>query len=53
MKLSQFAWYNSSAVVSDKDDGYAVVVIVNHLDNGVRKQIPPVLDGISVKAELV
>lgn len=51
MKLSQFAWYSSSAVVSEKD-GYSVVVFVKHLDNSVRKQITPVVDGISVKAEL-
>lgn len=51
MKLSQFAWYSSSAVVSEKD-GYAVVILVNKLDNGVRKLITPVIDGVGVKAEL-
>jgi len=51
MKLSQFAWYSSSAVVSEKD-GYAVVILVKHLDNSVRKQIAPVVNGVSVKAEL-
>lgn len=51
MKLSQYAWYSSSTVVSI-DDGFGVVVGVKQLDNAVRKQIPPVIDGVSVKAEV-
>lgn len=51
MKLSQYSWYSSSTVVSS-DDGYSVVVGVKRLDNHVRKLIPPVIDGISVKTEL-
>jgi hypothetical protein len=48
MKLSFYAWYNSSTVIFG-DDGYSVVIGVKHLDNQVRKLIPPVLNGISVK----
>lgn len=51
MKLSQYAWYSSSAVVTEPD-GYSVVVHVKHLDNKVRKLITPVVDGVSIKAEL-
>lgn len=51
MKLSMYAWYNSSAVVSEKS-GYSVVVGVKQLNNTVRKTIPPVVNGVSVKAEL-
>lgn len=50
MKLSQFSWYNSSSVLS-VEDGYTVVVVVKHIDNVVRKQVPPVVDGVSVKVE--
>jgi len=48
MKLSVYAWYNSSTVVSE-EDGYSVIIGVKHLDNQVRKLIPPVVNGISVK----
>lgn len=51
MKLSMYAWYSSSAVVSEKS-GYSVVVAVKQLNNTVRKTIPPVVNGVSVKAEL-
>lgn len=51
MKLSMYSWYSSSAVVSEAD-GFCVVVSVKHLDNKVRKIITPVVDGVSIKAEL-
>jgi len=50
MKLSQQAWYNSSVVLADSD-GYFVVIQVSKMDNQVRKLIPPIVDGVSVKAE--
>jgi hypothetical protein len=51
MKLSQYYWYSSSAVTTD-DDGYSVIVGVKVLDNTVRKIIPPVLNGVSVRTGL-
>lgn len=51
MKLSLYSWYSSSAVMSE-NDGYFIVVCVKHLDNKVRKIITPVIDGVSIKAEL-
>lgn len=51
MKLSQYAWYNSSTVLS-VDDGFGVVIGVKQLDNAVRKLVPPVIDGVSVKVEV-
>lgn len=50
MKLSQYAWYNSILVIPNSD-GYLVVVNVTKIDNQVRKLIPPVIDGVSVKTE--
>ena len=50
MKLSYFYWYNASGVFSGNGD-YHVVVNVKKLDNFVRKQIPPVIDGVVVKVE--
>lgn len=50
MKLSQHCWYANSTVVSNEGD-YSVVVVVKKLDNKVRKIIPPVIDGISIKVE--
>jgi len=51
MKLSQYSWYNSSAVLNETD-GYSIVVWVKVLDNKVRKLIPPVIDGVSVRTTL-
>lgn len=51
MKLSMYAWYNSSTVVSS-DDGFGVVIGVKHMDNHIRKLVPPVMNGISVKTEV-
>jgi hypothetical protein len=50
MKLSVYGWYNSSAVISDAD-GYAILISVKHIDNQVRKVIPPVLNGVNVRTE--
>lgn len=51
MKLSMYAWYSTSTVVS-VDDGFGVVVGVKHMDNSIRKLVPPVVNGVSVKAEV-
>jgi hypothetical protein len=51
MKLSAYSWYNSSTVVSH-DDGYSVVIGVKRLDNQVRKLVPPVVNGVSIKTEV-
>jgi hypothetical protein len=51
MKLSNYAWYSSSAVTS-AEDGYSIVVVVKVLNNQVRKLIPPVVNGISIKTEV-
>jgi hypothetical protein len=51
MKLSNYAWYNSSRVYST-NDGFGVIVAVYHVDNQVRKLIAPVFNGISIKTEV-
>ena len=51
MKLSIYSWYSSSTVIS-VDDGFGVVIGVKHMDNSIRKLVPPVVDGVSVKAEV-
>ncbi len=51
LKLSQYAWYSSSAVATDAD-GYSVLIHVHKLDNQVRKLIAPVINGVSIKTEL-
>lgn len=51
MKLSMYAWYNSSTVVS-VDDGFGVIIGVKQMDNTIRKLVPPVINGVSVKAEV-
>lgn len=51
MQLSQHWWYNSTSVVS-VDDGFGVVVGVKHIDNAVRKIVPPIVGNVSVKTEI-
>jgi hypothetical protein len=50
MKLSVHYWYSSSRVAS-ANDGFGVVVSVKQLDNTVRKTVPQVVDGISIRTE--
>lgn len=50
MKLSNYAFYKSSAVISE-DDGYGVTIVVTQIDNKVRKLIPPVVSGVNIKTE--
>jgi hypothetical protein len=52
MKLSFFHWYSASGVFSGDGD-YYIVVSVKKLDNFVRKNIPAVINGVTVKTELV
>ena len=51
MKLSQHAWYHSSHVVP-VEDGFMVSVVVKILNNNIRKYLPPVVNGISIKVEV-
>lgn len=51
MKLSNYSWYKNSAVCS-VPDGWGIVIVVEKLDNKVRKVIPPVVDGIATKTEV-
>lgn len=51
MKLSNYSWYKYSTVLGD-NDGYNVVVTVSNINNHIRKIIPPIVDGVSIKTEL-
>ena len=51
MKLSQYAWYNSSAV-ANVSDGFGIIVVTSRLDNKIRKIVPPLIDGISIRIEV-
>jgi len=51
MKLCNFCWYKSS-IVSIVSDGFGVSILVRRIDDQVRKTIPQVIDGVSVRTEL-
>ena len=51
MKYSQHAWYSSSVVFA-VDDGFGVVIEVSQMNDKIRKLISPVVNGVSVKAEV-
>jgi hypothetical protein len=48
MKLSQFGFYKSSHVELDGEE-YIVVVDVVKVDDKVRREVPPVINGVSIK----
>lgn len=50
MRLSNYWWYSSNRV-STLSDGFGVIVSVKQLDNIVRKTVPQVVDGISIRTE--
>lgn len=50
MKLSQYSWYVSSIVANEKD-GYSVLVIAKLLNNQIKKIIPAVHNGVSIKVD--
>ncbi len=52
IKFSNYSWYVGSMIVPDTE-GYNIIVNVNDLNNRVRKIIPPVIDGIGIKVEVV
>lgn len=51
MIFSQYSWYEGSTVVPDNGD-YCIVVNVSRMDNSVRKVIPIVHQGVSVRVEV-
>ncbi len=51
MRLATHSWYSSSRIIIEADD-YSVIIGVKHLDNTIRKLIPQVIDGVSIKTEL-
>lgn len=50
MTLSNYYWYQGTAVIADKDE-YCVVVYSRLIDDKVRKIIPNVHKNVSVKIE--
>jgi len=53
MTLSNYGWFKNMSIASDeKGCSFCVVVSVSKLDNSVRKVIPNVFEGVSVKTEL-
>ena len=51
MKLCQCAWYVDSTVVF-MDEGYGILIHVSKIDDKVRKEIPQVMDDISIRTEI-
>lgn len=52
MKYAVYSWYSSCGIMPGDGD-YCVVIYVKRLDNQIRKLIPPVINDISVKTEVV
>lgn len=51
MQLSDYAWYRSCSVVSDHDN-FIVLVGVSYINGRVRKIVPRIINGVSIKIEI-
>jgi len=51
MALSNYAWYHNIVVSPDGDD-WCILVSITNLDNSIRKIIPIVHRGFSVKVDV-
>lgn len=51
MTLAFYGWYQSSAVAADDGD-FIILVNVSRIDNGIKKIIPIVHRGVSVKVDV-
>lgn len=51
MKLAVYSWYKGSVIFA-VSDGWGITVSTKKLDNSVRKVIPPVIDGVSIRTEV-
>lgn len=51
MKLANYSWYKGSSILA-VSDGWGITVLVKELTNKVRKVIPPVINGLTVKIEV-
>jgi hypothetical protein len=49
MRLSVYSWYRGSHVQVDGDDWVVVINSSKPIDDGIRKAVPPVYEGVSVK----
>lgn len=51
IRLSYFHWYSGSAVFCGPED-YYVLITVKKIDNEVKKNISPFINGVVIKLEL-
>lgn len=51
MMLSNYSWYNGS-IISTENNDFIIIVHVSRLDNNVRKVVPIVHNGVSVKVDI-
>lgn len=52
VKFSNYSWYVGSMIIPSSGS-YTIIVNVNNLNNRVRKVIPPVIDGVDIKIEVI
>jgi len=49
MQLHFFSWFNSISVITEDGGDYGVLVLVNGLNDSIRKVVPTVKDDVSVR----
>lgn len=51
MKLSQYWWYSSSSVAMEPE-GFSILISVKKIDNQVRRLVPPLINGVSIRTNV-
>jgi hypothetical protein len=51
MKLSNYSWYSFSGNFSG-NNGYFVVIFVKYINSKIKRHIPSIVKGVTVKTEL-
>jgi hypothetical protein len=51
MKLSQYSWYTGSVIAIGKEE-YFVVINTKKFNSDIKKQVPPVFNGVTIKIEI-
>jgi hypothetical protein len=51
MKLHFYPWFDSSVVLPDEEDGFAVTIFVSKIDGEVKKIVPNIHKDVIVKLQ--
>jgi hypothetical protein len=53
MQLSRYSWYKGSFVEEGEGGDFAVVIMVEHKDDVVKRTVPVVHNGVDIRTDIV